>query len=94
MQIASSEARVYVRVLGVRRGHFVLFELAFGDADLAVELVLPFPAFMEFCHARGAELADVPSAISDELDTVGWKHGVPNAFRLCGKQLPQMRGES
>jgi len=38
-----------VKVLRTRRDHFVEFKLPWGDPDLAVELVLPYPAFREFC---------------------------------------------
>jgi hypothetical protein len=43
-----------VRVTGVRRSRFVEFEFSL-DADLVVELVLPYGEFREFCdehHVR------------------------------------------
>lgn len=44
----------YVRVTGIRNGRFVEFEFALGDADLSVELIMPFAAFDEFCRQRQA----------------------------------------
>lgn len=41
--------RSFVRVLGTRRDHFVEFEFALDDPELAVELVMPLPEFLSFC---------------------------------------------
>ncbi len=46
-----------IRVLGTRRGTFVQFEFQWGgDPDLAVELVLPYPAFREFCDRHRSRM--------------------------------------
>ena len=39
----------FVRVTGTRDARFVEFEFAIGDPELAVELVLLFDQFREFC---------------------------------------------
>ena len=39
----------FVRVTGTRAARFVEFEFAIGDPELAVELVLQFDQFREFC---------------------------------------------
>ena len=39
----------FVRVTGTREARFVEFEFSIGDPDLAVELVLQFYQFREFC---------------------------------------------
>lgn len=44
----------WVRVTGVQ-GDFVLFNFTIGDPDLTVELILPFPAFLEFCATNHAQ---------------------------------------
>ncbi len=51
----------FVRVTGVRRDRFVEFDFSIGeirdaDTDLAVEMILPYPAFREFCAERHVEL--------------------------------------
>jgi hypothetical protein len=56
------------RVLGVRRGRFVEFRFALGDDDLAVDLVMPLPQFIEFCRRQNARLVapDAPVAAAFE----------------------------
>jgi phenol hydroxylase P0 protein len=39
----------YVRITGAHRG-FVEFDFAIGDPEITVELILPKPAFDEFCR--------------------------------------------
>lgn len=39
----------YVRVTNVRRDRFVEFQFLWGGPDLFIDLVLPYPAFTEFC---------------------------------------------
>ena len=49
-----------IRVLRTRRSYFVEFELQWGgDADLAVELVLPYPAFREFCRQNRSRMLPI-----------------------------------
>lgn len=43
-----------VRVSGTRRDLFVEFHFIAGDPDLSVELILPMPAFLEFCSINDA----------------------------------------
>lgn len=43
----------YVRVTGAHDG-FVEFDFSIGDPDITVELILPRPAFEEFCRANKA----------------------------------------
>jgi len=44
--------RRYVRVCEQRPDGFIEFEFAIGDPALCVELLLPEPAFHEFCLAN------------------------------------------
>ena len=55
-----------IRVLGTRRGTFVQFEFQWGDPDLAVELVLPYPAFREFCEQHRSRM--LPAQDAAQLD--------------------------
>lgn len=58
-------APAFVRVTGRRPPDFVEFEFSLGDADLSLCLVLPAPAFREFCHDRAATVvAASPPATS------------------------------
>jgi len=45
-------ARKYVRVTQVREDGLVMFEFSIGWPEQMVELVLPQPAFDEFCAAH------------------------------------------
>lgn len=45
----------FVRVLEQRADGMVFFEFAIGWPDLAVELLLPAPAFEAFCAANGVQ---------------------------------------
>ena len=49
---ADAPMRKFVRIIGTRLGKYVEFEFSVNDADLAVELILPFEAFDEFCACR------------------------------------------
>ena len=46
----------WARVTGTH-GPFVLFDFTIADPDLTVELIMPYPAFTEFCRDNRAVLA-------------------------------------
>lgn len=48
----------FVRVTGRRPDGLVAFEFAIGWPELAVELLLPAPAFEEFCAANRVQRTD------------------------------------
>lgn len=48
----------FVRVTGIRRRRFVEFEYMVGDPDLNVELIMPLPAFTEFCDQQKVIVED------------------------------------
>lgn len=48
----------FVRVLEQRADGLVFFEFAIGWPELAVELLLPAPAFAEFCAANRVHRLD------------------------------------
>jgi phenol hydroxylase P0 protein len=64
--------RKYVRVIGHRPGRdgvdFVEFELAIGDPDVYVELILPREAFAAFCDENQVTLLDGPREPAGDLD--------------------------
>ena len=51
------------RVLRCRGENFVEFEFRVAESDLAVELVLPYPAFLEFCDRNRSRVVppDAPA---------------------------------
>lgn len=54
------------RVLRCRGTDFVEFEFRMAESDLAVELVLPYPAFREFCRRNGSRVVplDAPADLA------------------------------
>ncbi len=68
--------RAYVRVLGKQLGRFIEFEFYLNDDDLCVELVMPEPAFREFCEYYDAKILP-----SDEAEAVAAPDRVPGLYR-------------
>jgi phenol/toluene 2-monooxygenase (NADH) P0/A0 len=61
--------RKFVRVIEIRDNGMVAFEFAIGEPELYVELLLPAPAFREFCATNAVTMLDgaaPPKADSDE----------------------------
>ena len=50
--------RRFVRLIEMRADGLVAFEFAIGWPDLAVELLLPAPAFAEFCATHRVQRLD------------------------------------
>ncbi|WP_136414174.1 MULTISPECIES: phenol hydroxylase subunit [Oxalobacteraceae] len=50
--------RKFVRVIETRENGMVEFEFAIGEPELFVELLLPGPAFTEFCQANAVTVLD------------------------------------
>ena len=59
-----------IRVLRTRRDLFVEFEFQWGDPDLAVELVLPYPAFREFCAEHRSRILPADSKTEAEYNAL------------------------
>lgn len=71
----------FVRVIGTRLGRFVEFEFSMNDADLTVELVLPFAAFEEFRIAQNATLLPTAKEAAEEFETLAWRAHQPGLLR-------------
>ena len=69
----------FVRVTGVRSGRYVEFEFSVNDADLTVELILPFAAFEEFCT-----LQDV-TRLSPDREVAGARTRQPGLLRRVNR---------
>ncbi len=65
----AGEHASFVRVTGTRLNRFVEFEYSLDDADLTVELILPFAAFDEFCRTRG--VTRLPDATDGDHERAG-----------------------
>jgi phenol hydroxylase P0 protein len=63
-----------IKVLRTRRNMFVEFEFQWGDPDLAVELVLPYLAFREFCAEHHSRM------ISADAETEADFHALQERF--------------
>jgi phenol hydroxylase P0 protein len=82
----------FVRVTGVRSGRYVEFEFSVNDADLTVELILPFAAFEEFCALQ--EVVRLPPAegVADEFEKLAWRARQPGLLRRVRNQAEGEQG--
>ena len=71
----------FVRVTGVRSGRYVEFEFSVNDADLTVELILPFAAFEEFCALQEAVRLPPAEEVASELEKLAWRSRQPGLLR-------------
>lgn len=67
----------FVRVTGTREERFVEFEFAIGDPDLAVELVMQFEQFREFCARHGATQLTAQECARLDYERMKWRYGAP-----------------
>jgi len=67
----------YVRVLGLLESRYVEFEFSIGDPELAVELVLAFPQFQEFCRRNRVRMVGAEEAARLDLERMKWRYGSP-----------------
>lgn len=65
----------YVRVTDSREDGFVEFDFSLGDPDLYVELILPRPAFEEFCRANAVAFLSDAQAAALDADRRKWREG-------------------
>ena len=71
----------FVRVTGVRSGRYVEFEFSVNDADLTVDLILPFAAFEEFCTLQEAVRLPPAAGVAGELEKLAWRVRQPGLLR-------------
>lgn len=60
-----------VRVTGVRRNQFVEFQFSIDGPSLSLDLVLPYPAFREFCLNNKAVVLPSDAKAQMALDRLG-----------------------
>lgn len=78
---ANAPLRKFVRIIGTRLGKYVEFEFSVNDADLAVELILPFEAFDEFCALQNAAVLPPEPAVAGQLEQLAWRSRQPGLLR-------------
>lgn len=71
----------FVRVLGTRLGRFVEFEFSICDQALAIELVMPFSAFGEFCKANRCTVLAAGDEAQRALERLSWRERQPGLYR-------------
>jgi phenol hydroxylase P0 protein len=71
----------FVRVTGARLGKYVEFEFSVNDADLTVELILPFAAFDEFCRLQNATVLPSDPSAAAHLEQLAWRSRQPGLLR-------------
>jgi phenol hydroxylase P0 protein len=67
----------FVRVTGTRDARFVEFEFAIGDPELAVELVLQFDQFREFCARHEVTHLTPEEGARLDYERMRWRYGQP-----------------
>lgn len=65
----------YVRVRSSEEDAFVEFDFAIGTPDLYVELVMPRPAFQQFCSAYKVQHMDARMSDALDADMQKWRYG-------------------
>ncbi len=66
----------FVRVSGIRNNQFVEFDFAIGDPELFVEMILPIPAFKEFCEQNQVILLEPEAGdVQVEFEKLQWRLG-------------------
>lgn len=63
------------RITGIRRDTFVEFEFFGGDETLRIELILPFPAFQEFCAVNDVMMLTPSVQAAEHYDRLCWRYG-------------------
>ena len=57
------------------RSGFIEFDFAIGDPDLTVELILPEPAFEEFCATHRVRHLSAEECARMDADQAKWQYG-------------------
>jgi len=76
-----AELKKFVRITGIRLDRYVEFEFSVNDADLTIELILPFAAFDEFCTAQQAVVLHPEPATATDLERLAWRSRQPGLLQ-------------
>ena len=66
-----------MRVTGTREERFVEFEFAIGEPELAVELIMQFDQFREFCARHAVRHLDAEEGARIDFERMKWRYGAP-----------------
>ena len=72
-RMAFDPGKFFVRVSELRPDGFVEFEFAVGEPELFVEMILPAPAFEDFCRLNAVERLPPSAAASPEDEAWHWR---------------------
>ncbi len=78
---SSTQLQKFVRILGTRHDRYVEFEFSVNDADLAVDLILPFAAFDEFCLLQNVTMLPPEPTAAEQLEQLAWRSRQPGLLR-------------
>ncbi len=65
----------YVRVTGSARGGFIEFQFSIGDPTLYLEMILPKPAYEEFCGTNKVVHLSAEQGRMVDADYAKWRDG-------------------
>ena len=66
----------FVQIINIKDNGFVEFNFAVGEAVMNVELLLPYKAFIEFCHNNRVSFFSKEQEDEILLDNETWKYGL------------------
>ncbi|MDX9960507.1 MAG: phenol hydroxylase subunit [Aliarcobacter sp.] len=66
----------FVQIIKIRDDGFVEFNFAVSEAVMNVELLLPYKAFIEFCHNNRVSFFSKEQEDEILLDNETWKYGL------------------
>ncbi len=81
MGLSQTPLKKFVRVTGARSNRYVEFEFSVNDADLTIELILPFAAFEEFCALQEVVRLAPAAEAASELEKLAWRARQPGLLR-------------
>jgi len=70
------DKKKFVQIIELRNDGFVEFNFAVGEAIMNVELLLPYKAFIEFCHNNRVSFFTKEQENKILIDDKNWKYGL------------------
>jgi phenol hydroxylase P0 protein len=66
----------FVQIIEIKDDGFVEFYFAIGEIDMNVELILPYKAFIEFCHNNKVSFTTKKQEEELRISNEIWKYGL------------------
>lgn len=70
------DQKKFIQIIEIRNDGFVEFNFAVGEAVMNVELLLPYKAFIEFCHNNRISFFTQEQESELLIDDENWKNGL------------------